>query len=94
MDTNALLASKIDNVERKNDENTIIPYIVIIPVIISTTICSTYLVLMYYDVHSMISDLNDMKWVIMNMDSSKINNIIQEFSSLENCVVSKLCRRT
>ena len=42
----------------------------------------------------MISDLNDMKWVIMNMDSSKINNIIQEFSSLENCVVSKLCRRT
>lgn len=69
-------------------------YCALIPIITATTICSTYIVLMYYDVHYMKTQLEQINNIISYAQTNytSLQDIIKDVSSIEQCIMnSRMC---
>ena len=74
---------------RKKPTNYIITFISMIPVV-SSALCAVYVVLMYSDVQLLIKDFGTINSIIANINSTKIEGLINGIISLEKCVLTKL----
>lgn len=74
---------------RKKSTNYIFTFISMIPVI-SSALCAVYVVLMYNDVTTLITDFNTINSIIDNINSTKIEGLIDGIIRLEKCVHTKL----
>jgi len=85
MDENFICKSN----SRKKPTNYIITFISMIPVI-SSALCAVYVVLMYSDVKTLITDFDTINSIIANINSTKVEGLIDGIISLEKCVLTKL----
>ena len=74
---------------KKNKVNHIITFISIIPVI-SSALCAIYVVLMYSDVKILINDFKTINSIINNINTTKIEGLVNGIISLEKCALTKL----
>ena len=74
---------------RKKPTNYIITFISMIPVV-SSALCAVYVVLMYSDVQLLIKDFGTINSIITNINSTKVDGLIDGIISLEKCVLTKL----
>ena len=74
---------------KKNKVNNIITFITIIPVI-SSALCAIYVVLMYSDVKILINDFKTINSIINNINTTKIDGLVNGIISLEHCALTKL----
>ncbi len=74
---------------RKKPTNYIITFISMIPVV-SSALCAVYVVLMYSDVKTLITDFDTINSIIANINSTKVEGLLDGIISLEKCVLTKL----
>lgn len=74
---------------RKKPTNYIITFISMIPVV-SSALCAVYVVLMYSDVKTLITDFDTINTIIANINSTKVEGLLDGIISLEKCVLTKL----
>ena len=73
---------------KKTKPNYLSIFISIIPVI-SSVICAVYVIIMYSDIRLLIKDFGTINSIISNINSTKIEGLINGIISLENCVLNK-----
>ena len=73
---------------KKPSTNYIVTFISIVPVI-SSVICAVYVIIMYSDIRLLITDFKSINNIISNINSTKIEGLINGIISLENCILNK-----
>lgn len=83
MDNDLLIKTK------NNKKQYIFNIIAIIP-IVSSALCAIYIALMYNDIKLLVNDFNAINNILTNINSTKIENLINGLISLEYCALTKL----
>jgi hypothetical protein len=81
-----------DNLLRKTETkrtNYIYTFVSMIPVV-SSAVCAVYVILMYSNVKLLIKDFGTINNIINNINSTKMEGLIDGIISLEKCVLTKL----
>ena len=82
---------KMLETEKVNDKknNYLYTFISMIPVV-SSALCAVYVVILYSDIQVLIKDFGAINSIVNNINTTKIENLVDGIITLENCILSKL----
>lgn len=68
-------------------------YLGIVTTLGATILCSIYIILLYQDVHSTYTTINDNSDLMKKVNVTHLINLINDMSAFEECFTSKFCHR-
>ena len=74
---------------KKNYIKYISKSIAIIPMI-SSILCTVYIIMMYHDIKSLVTDFNSINSLVNDINITKMTTLVDGVLSLENCIFKKL----
>jgi hypothetical protein len=61
----------------------------LIPVV-SSAVCAVYVILMYGNIQTLLNDFGTINTIINNINTTKVDVLVDGLLALENCVLTKL----
>lgn len=80
---------ELNNIKTLKKKDYMLNSLAIIP-IASSVLCAVYIILMYQDIKSLITDFNSINSLVNNINITKITTLVDGLLSLENCIFNKL----
>jgi len=68
-------------------------YLGIVATLGATILCSIYITLIYQDVHSTYTSINDGNELLQKVNVTHLINLINDMSAFEECFTTKFCHR-